>query len=220
MSEQRKNARRELPSIDPENLEGLSYIANISTSGAFIKTNQLREIGSSMGITIKLPLKNSPPIRANCIVRWRTEYESGSAWKGGMGVEFKEISPKSKEWIHRYIESMSQKESIRKFHRDTAKIQVDYQHHDSWIKGISGNLSAGGIFLQTTKTLPISSTIQLKLQFPSKSISAQGKVNWINEKVPSQMDKMVPPGMGIEFASLKPADKEFIGKYIQENKKS
>lgn len=220
MVERRNHGRRDLPPINPTNLDGLSYVANISMGGAFIKTNQLREVGASMGITIKLPLKGSPPIKANCIVRWISEYGENSSWKGGMGVEFKEISSRSREWITRYVQTMEMRESKRKFRRNTTRVQMDYQHKDQWITGISANVSEGGLFINTTDVLPKGSILRLKLHFPFREepIYAKGKVKWANAEVPTEMDKMVPQGMGIEFFSMKSGDREFIARHLEEKK--
>ena len=65
------------------------------------------------------------------------------------------------------------------------------------------NVSAGGLFLETTNPLPLGATLKLKLSLPESDhpISCLVRVAWINSHIsPIRSDH--PSGMGVEFLSL------------------
>lgn len=220
MSEDRRYRRRELPI--PSNVNGMSYVSNISMGGAFIKTTKSCRVGTSFGLTIKLPVKGSPPLRANCIVRWVTQYGENADRPWGIGVEFKDISSKSREYIRKYIqlENNSKASTSRRFKRNTVEIKMDYRTDGEWVQGVSGNVSQGGVFIASDTPPEIGQMVDIQLYFPRRDnpISARGKVRWINEGEASPLNPVIPQGAGVQFKEITSEDEEFISKYLAEKK--
>ena len=195
------------PPSSPEQLQGLSYVANISLGGAFIKTNQLRPVGATLGITIKLPLKHSPPIRANGIVRWVVHYPPSSPWKGGMGIEFKEISPKSLQWIQRYIQHLEKKlpkKSLRK------PVQARLILHHDTTPFLPTLLEPSGLFLQWNpleippkihRQIAKEPEVLVEIQLPEDRCTLRGKILWENQNIPDSVREIIPEGIVIQFLS-------------------
>ncbi len=212
MDDLRKNPRKNLPPASPEDLMGLSYVANISRGGAFIKSNLERKVGDSFGITIKLPLKSSPPIKANCVVRWITRYDSSSPWKMGLGVEFKAISEKSREWIDRYIALQDNTRPSRK----KKATRVDILIEKEWKTGVSANIGKNGLFIKFSNPLPKGSIVKMRIHLPGQKspVSCNGRIKWTNQDVPSRMAKIIPPGMGVEITEISDEGQVQIERFI------
>lgn len=65
------------------------------------------------------------------------------------------------------------------------------------------NVSAGGLFLETTNSLSLGTNLKLKLSLPENDhpICCLGRVAWINSPI-SPIRNDHPSGMGVEFLSL------------------
>jgi uncharacterized protein (TIGR02266 family) len=75
---------------------------NLSETGVFIATKELKPIGSKIEITIRLP----PPFGINWTlgqVRWIRETTSGSEAPLGMGIRFDPIAPESQAAIRAFL---------------------------------------------------------------------------------------------------------------------
>ena len=65
------------------------------------------------------------------------------------------------------------------------------------------NMSAGGVFMETTKILPVDTAVIVKFNLPNsdKIIVSKARVAWTNE--PDAIKKAsLPPGMGLQFLDL------------------
>ena len=72
-----------------------------------------------------------------------------------------------------------------------------------YVASCTFNVSAGGLFLETTNPLSLGAKLKLKLLLPDNDhpLCCQGHVAWINSQVsPIRSDH--PSGMGVEFLSL------------------
>lgn len=94
------------------------------------------------------------------------------------------------------------------------KTPDEIQRGTGMIIFFSRDISVGGIFIDTSISLDIRSTIYLKFQLPNspRNIIAQGKVVRINKgDTPEQMN-----GIGIEFEYLDSDDRKSIADYVKQ----
>ncbi len=78
--------------------------------------------------------------------------------------------------------------------------------------GHSRNISLGGMFVETSETLPVQTTIQVRFRVPTQPepIDVTGEVRWVEK------DGNGPPaGMGIRFHGLRARDVWALNRYFQ-----
>lgn len=65
------------------------------------------------------------------------------------------------------------------------------------------NISTGGLFLETSKILPIDTSLIVKFQLPHSDavIVSKARVAWTNDPVALKKPSF-PPGMGLQFLDL------------------
>jgi uncharacterized protein (TIGR02266 family) len=92
---------------------------------------------------------------------------------------------------------MSDGEEKRRATREAVTLFVEYEGADDLVGDFTENLSSGGTFVTTNRSLPIGTHIQLVLSFPGllEPISIDGTVRW------TRGDNVAgDAGAGIEFA--------------------
>jgi uncharacterized protein (TIGR02266 family) len=88
-------------------------------------------------------------------------------------------------------------ENDRQQKRLAIAVEVEYRTAGAFLVAYSVNLSAGGMFVETPKPLPIDTPLSLKFAVPgSESLEVQGIVAWVRD-TPSTVG---PAGMGVRFA--------------------
>jgi uncharacterized protein (TIGR02266 family) len=91
---------------------------------------------------------------------------------------------------------MSNGQEKRRAARQPVTLFVEYEGADDLVGDFTDNLSSGGTFVTTNRSLPIGTQVQLVLSFPGllEKISIEGTVRW------TRADNAVgDPGAGIEF---------------------
>ena len=103
----------------------------------------------------------------------------------------------------------------RKEERINAKIRISFKKANDFIKAYISNLGSGGLFINTEKSLPEGSLLNLEFNLPGsdKVIQTQCKVAWTRSKDSSA--KNIPPGMGIEFIKMNPEDRQALDTYLE-----
>ena len=87
---------------------------------------------------------------------------------------------------------------------------------DSFYSGFSGRIEDGGIFITTWQLLEKFTPVEITIHFPGgQAISPKGTVEWIREANPNISD--TPPGIGISFFELKPAERDLIEAWLISN---
>jgi len=82
--------------------------------------------------------------------------------------------------------------------REPVTLFVEYEGADDLVGDFTDNLSSGGTFVTTNRSLPVGTDVQLVLSFPGllEPIAIEGTVRW------SRADNAVgDPGAGIEFVT-------------------
>jgi uncharacterized protein (TIGR02266 family) len=75
---------------------------------------------------------------------------------------------------------MANGEEKRRAAREPLALFVDYEGADDLVGDFTDNLSSGGTFVSTNRTLPVGTLVQLVLSFPGllEPISIEGTVRW------------------------------------------
>jgi uncharacterized protein (TIGR02266 family) len=86
----------------------------------------------------------------------------------------------------------------RRDSRESVTLFVEYEGADDLVGDFTENLSSGGTFVATGRSIPIDTAVQLVLSFPGllEPISIEGTVRWTRNEANEEGDA----GAGIEFA--------------------
>ncbi len=95
----------------------------------------------------------------------------------------------------------------------TFRFILDTKDSESYLFDYSTNFSEGGLFIKTTKKLPLDSPVHLRFYLPNSErlIEATGKVAWVNDDATPPLT----PGIGIQFTKLTPESQDIIQEFIR-----
>lgn len=96
----------------------------------------------------------------------------------------------------------------REHERVAMCLEVDYRCDDTFLFAYITDMSAMGIFIQTTAPKPPSTLLNLRFRTQQGArLDVDGRVIWINQPHGSGS---INPGMGVQFVDLSPAEREQI----------
>jgi type IV pilus assembly protein PilZ len=96
----------------------------------------------------------------------------------------------------------------REHERVAMCLEVDYRCDDTFLFAYITDMSAMGIFIQTTTPKPAGTLLNLRFRTPDGSrMDVDGRVIWVNQ--PHGADS-INPGMGVQFVDLTPAQRDLI----------
>ena len=101
----------------------------------------------------------------------------------------------------RYLPDIDRREA-----RVPCRAQVAFSGVDAQAKGLSADLSVGGIFIASEQHLPDNTPVSISFTLPdsnARTIQAQGRVAWRNGP-DGQQRLHLPNGFGVEFTSPVP----------------
>lgn len=98
--------------------------------------------------------------------------------------------------------------------RARVKIRISFTDADQFFRAYIGDLGSGGLFIKTTKILPLGTLLDLEFNLPEMNeiVRAKSRVVWTRSKDVST--KTLPPGMGTEFTDMSPGDKKLLKQYV------
>ena len=98
-------------------------------------------------------------------------------------------------------------EEQRASERVAVAVEINLASDSQFFSGLSGDISEGGLFLSTYRTLPVGSAVDLEFSLPGSDapLHTRGVVCWLREHSTGQ-----PRGVGIAFDTLDDADRERI----------
>jgi CRP/FNR family cyclic AMP-dependent transcriptional regulator len=101
---------------------------------------------------------------------------------------------------------------------ERARARITFKTASDFFRAYISNLADGGLFIKTTKTLPVGNLLDLEFNLPDtkKVINTTGKVVWTRSQDMSTEKK--PSGMGTEFIDMDPEDKRLLKNYIASHK--
>ena len=101
--------------------------------------------------------------------------------------------------------SESPTDNRRKHSRVALAVEIDLSSESHFFSGLSGDLSEGGVFVETYRDIPVGSEVELEFDLPNGSVTAHGSVKWHRDHSDSS-----PPGVGVAFDDLSEEGKEII----------
>ncbi|NVM24925.1 MAG: TIGR02266 family protein [Desulfobacterales bacterium] len=140
--------------------------------------------------------------------------------KNFLDKEFNQISSDFREIISHLVKRLRKtSENLvlsprRSEERVRMKIRISFKKAGDLFRAYIGNLDSGGLFIKTTKSLPVDTLLNLEFNLPNTNrvIRTPGRVVWTRSQEMST-EKM-PPGMGTEFVDMNPEDKTLLKKYL------
>jgi len=100
----------------------------------------------------------------------------------------------------------------RKDERGPAVIEVQYRTAQEFLSAYTQNISGGGLFVQTSRLIPLNEEVLLRFTLPGVShrFEITGLVVWCNPTL-----RTATVGMGIKFLKIAPAEASMIDDYIK-----
>jgi type IV pilus assembly protein PilZ len=96
----------------------------------------------------------------------------------------------------------------REHRRVLVSMEVDYRCDKTFLFAYITDLSAMGIFIQTSDPHPPGTSLNLRFQpAGGPQLDVEGRVIWVN---PARKHDSINPGMGVQFVDLTPAQREQI----------
>jgi uncharacterized protein (TIGR02266 family) len=92
------------------------------------------------------------------------------------------------------------------------RLKVELVAGDQTRTGMTGNISLGGLFVETSEPLPLQSRVQIRFSVPTQAepIEISGEVRWYDPGGPDQ-----PAGLGIRFQGLRAREVWALNRYFQ-----
>jgi len=96
--------------------------------------------------------------------------------------------------------------------RYARRLDVEVIVEDRTFTATTGNISLGGVFIETSETVPLQSRIQIRFSIPTQPepIEVTGEVRWREPGGPDQ-----PAGMGIRFQGLRAREVWALNRFFQ-----
>ena len=81
--------------------------------------------------------------------------------------------------------------------RSPIEVEVSLSSESQFFAGLSGDVSTGGLFVQTYSPRPVGSHVLVAFSLPTGEIRVSGVVRWVRAATEGS-----PPGLGIAFQHL------------------
>ena len=131
-----------------------------------------------------------------------------------IGSTFREILTtqvrRLRETTDRFVSAYRDRED-----RVSAKLRITFKNANDFFRAYIGDLSSGGLFVKTTKNLPVDTLLDVEFRLPNCEhvMRSKGKVVWTRSK--DKSSERMPPGMGIQFIDMDPEAKRLLKDYIE-----
>ena len=103
----------------------------------------------------------------------------------------------------------------RDYSRAPLVVKVEYQTSEgSRIEGLTGDLSGGGLFIETSTPLPQGTTLTVEFGLPdtpTERLQATAQVAWARRDAERYL---FPSGMGVQFTNISPEAKSKIIEFV------
>ena len=107
-------------------------------------------------------------------------------------------------------EAPTQRVERRSAERVSIEVDVSLSSESQFFAGLSGDVSAGGLFVQTYQRHPIGRRVLLAFSLPTGELRTYGIVRWIRRGT-----ETTAPGIGIAFETLTGAERALIDAFCQ-----
>jgi uncharacterized protein (TIGR02266 family) len=121
-----------------------------------------------------------------------------------------EESSSARSGVHAISPRLSPHQDHRAHTRVVVAVAVGLETESHFFAGLSGDVSEGGVFVQTYRDLPVGSPVEVQFDLPDAQLQAHGRVRWHRDSSDSS-----PPGVGIAFEELAEKDRRVIQRFCQ-----
>jgi len=121
-----------------------------------------------------------------------------------------ESTPSLMEPEQRHAERPPPYSDHRAYPRISLAVAIDLGSDSHFFSGLSGDVSEGGVFVQTYRELPLGSEVEIDFDLPTGRIQTHGTVRW--HRSPSES---APPGVGIAFQELADEARSLIHEFCE-----
>jgi uncharacterized protein (TIGR02266 family) len=94
--------------------------------------------------------------------------------------------------------------------RVSVAVAIGLETESHFFAGLSGDISEGGVFVQTYRDLPVGSDLEVVFDLPEGQLTTRGRVRWHRANTDSS-----PPGVGIAFEHLEENDRRTIQRFCE-----
>jgi uncharacterized protein (TIGR02266 family) len=101
-------------------------------------------------------------------------------------------------------------EDHRAYPRIALAVEIGLETDSHFFSGLSGDVSEGGVFVQTYRDLPLGSEVEIEFALPTGRISTHGTVRWHRDN-----SDTAPPGLGIKFEDLADDARSLIHEFCE-----
>ena len=134
--------------------------------------------------------------------------------------EFNQISSDFREIISNLVKRLRKANQRlvvsprRKEERAKVKIRISFKKASDFFRAYIGDLDSGGLFIKTTKSLPVDTLLDLEFNLPNtkKVIRTTGRIIWTRSQ--DMSTEKMHPGMGTEFIDMNPEDRKVLKEYL------
>jgi uncharacterized protein (TIGR02266 family) len=113
------------------------------------------------------------------------------------------------------VEDVAQPNERRAGHRVELSVDIGLETETNFFTGFSEDLSDGGLFIATYKTLPVGTELRVSFALPEgHSVKCAATVAWVRESRDKSAD--VKPGMGVRLEALSDTDRQAIARFLHE----
>ncbi len=116
--------------------------------------------------------------------------------------------------LEKATENSAQPKLRRKYPRIPKVLSLSFKSSASFARAFSGDMSASGLFIKTTKPLTKGEPFILKLQLPdaSEEVQINCEVSWSRTETDDPAKQ--PPGMGIKFLEIGTEERQKLQKEL------
>jgi CRP/FNR family cyclic AMP-dependent transcriptional regulator len=141
--------------------------------------------------------------------------------RGSLDKEFNKLSADFRgillALVARFIKVMDGTREFfsRRGGRVEKTLALKFQSRQQFLDAHTGNISRGGLFIQTRKPLAVHERFRLKLQVPGveRPLEIKCQVAWIKERTSNKDTK--PAGMGVTFCEMSAKDSKVLEEYLK-----
>jgi PilZ domain len=183
-----------------EGSTGRTHAWTLGGGGLFLGASGKIAVGTELTVRFR-PAQHLPIVEAKATVRYLLPNQ-------GIGIEFTGIKPEDRDMILLQIgHRMAEK---RRFPRVPLAVQVE--HNGGSVIGMSRDISAGGMFIETRQTASGISSFRLRF-----NLDDGGPIVKVTVAVRYVVGEF---GVGVEFIDLSPADRDRIETYVSKGEPS
>jgi c-di-GMP-binding flagellar brake protein YcgR len=175
---------------------GTHSVRALTLGGGGLFLGISRQIPPEARLSLRFrPAKHFPMIVAQARVCYQLPEQ-------GIGIEFTEIKPEHRQAILRLIYHRM----VEKRQCPRAPLATHVEHRSGTSLGLSREISAGGMFIETDQPVPVNSKLDLLFHLDDQTpvVRARAEVLYVIAKL----------GMGVRFTEIAPADQSRIEAYV------